>query len=276
MTDNDSSDENEAIYQNENQTMSLNNGDRYPIYANENTEESKDTIARASETYEVPRNSAYCLTDDDGSRHSDGTDIYRDVYIMSREPAYKVRRPRSQECSWLRKDVEIECAGSAAGLSYECSYVFCNVETREPEIVANTQNACDDACNWKKTAYKDAKAKKTTTPAMEMKKTTVPAPITPSDLCTKVNKPSKNAATFDAINKVEAKSKVDRRVGFPNPVYETMSPIIYVNVPAILSGSSVGSGALLTGGSETENLYCDMTLKGKGSKAVVKNDQNIH
>jgi len=256
MVDNNSSDGNEAVDANENQAMSLNDGNGSPIYLNDKKTKSRDMIAKAAETYEVPRNS-----DDAGFSRAEHRDFICDM--DGREPAYQIPRPRSNVYSLTPDVVDQECAYlTASACAFNVySNAYCNVETKKPAIANNdsAENAYEEVRNWMEIEGRDVKADKNISPAK--RKAVNP---TASDSYAKVKKPLKNAATFAPAITVEANGKVSSRVDFPNPVYETMSSPekIYVNAPTFSPSGSSASRVPLTGGFEMENPYCDMRSPG--------------
>lgn len=261
MVDNNSSDGNEAVDANENQAMSLNGGNGSPIYLNDKINKSRDKIAKAAETYEVPRNS-----DDAGFSRAEHRDFICDM--DGREPAYQIPRPRSNVYSLTPDVVDQECAYlTASACAFNVySNAYCNVETKKPAIANNdsAENAYEEVRNWMEKESRDVNADKTIPHSPAKRKTACPDRTTCSDAYTKVKKPLKNAATFDPSITVEAKGKDGSRVGLPNPVYETMSSPerIYVNAPTFSPSGASASRAPLTQGFETESPYCDMRSPG--------------
>lgn len=232
--------------------------------------------------HDVLNAAIYSLANDAGTQQTEARDIYSEV--ESRKPAYQLRNSSLDLYSFTREVGEKECYDSRAAASNEDSSVYRDVKTRKPAKVANSsvEHIYDEACNWKESEYKAVKAEKPISEAQ--KKTDGPAHKTAPDSYVNVNKPLKNAATFDT--NAEDTDKVRTKNGYPSPTNKTMSPAIpegiYANEPVRLSPSlSVASRALLKGGSETEGPYCNIQsppsrLKDDGGQTVVENDLYSH
>lgn len=281
MTYNESRGRDEAIHANDSQTINQNHDDRSPTYSNHKIKEAKHQGA-STETCELPKSDVNNIANDAGSRRTEDRNNCCDV--DSREPAYDVPRPMSHVYSLTREVVDPECAGSTEGASHDYVNVCCALEAKEPDKVASgsAQNAYEEIGKWRQNEHQDAKAEKTTLPT-KMENTIAPAHATASGACNKVDKLLKNTAGLDSDKKGDSKGKVSSRIGFPNPIYEKMSSPerIYANAPALSPSSSLVSGTLATGGSETENPYCDMQsprvrFKDDGSQTVVENDLYNH